>query len=242
MGLGIGECCCDAPSTPPECDDACCDPYPDELKIWLQWSQTDILACVCDACPSATPFQLTLTKDADPSSFPQFSAAECPGMLWSGSGCYVTDLNDGCWSDACITATYSGSFSSGCLCCSSCDPGIDGWCIRLDVEVFATFGIANVVGVDEPGLCTIILEVVISQYIGPDCDNLELCGFTRELWMVTSNGDGVCDCGLYDLSSFGSGTATCECTQSDEVFPLCGVSIPPSTPGHPEYQQIEIPC
>lgn len=237
---GCDGCGCSTPPEPPECETTCCESgYPDELKVWLQWNQTDILECTCDPCPSGSPFQVTLTKDPTP-TWSTLNNAECGAILGGLDGIeYVTPT--------CISATYSASFSSGCLCCDSCESPIVGWCVRYDVEVFATYGISSYEDIEDPEACTIEVDIIVRTYWGPDCDNLQLCSYVRSFHLAIDNSTDLCDCGFYDLTRFGAWGGYCTVNENCSelplpAFPLCGVALAIVVPGHDEYGQVEVPC
>lgn len=242
--VGVGLCCCGTDVGPfPPCEETCCEPYPDELGLYFQYSETEVLGIDCDDCPSTTPFQVILAKDADPTYEELPGAAVCD--MTNMSGCYADSLFAACFDTVCVSATYSASFSTGCLCCTA--EGIDPFCYRNDYDIRALYVKGTNEYMEEPGECTIVFEVYKTTWIGPDCDNLQICGFTKTGYIVTNNAGGACSCGFYDYISFGGagpvlGGGCADCGDYLPGYALCGASLAIATIPNPEWGKLEVIC
>lgn len=254
-GIGIAGCesgcgCGNVPGVPPTCEtEECCTPT--SLGLWFQRTEQASNCYLCDTCDTGA-FQVILDEVAgvDEADF-AFLDETCTA---SSAACAydISDLDFSIYDMDCVYKYYRGEYTDACFACELLDPvpeiceGAPQWAASSQkVIVYALFGKFEDAGLLD---CRIRIHYINLYYYGTGATAIEACeNLTLQQWAVTVVfGEDYADtdtcCGTFwDLSGVQAGFQ-CYCTDQVPPDTFCTLVAAISTPGHPEYTQLEGIC
>jgi hypothetical protein len=249
VGVGLGCCCGDDPP-PEECPDCC---TPTEIRIWVQSPALDHECYLCDEC-NTEPHQLVLTVAACPegdaldfyNEFWDMDDATC-GEWISGAPPDEQDLCfDAMWD--CVIQCYEVSYTEPCRSCAR-DVGFcgeDPSAASVSTYYEHTWK-AVLFGDITTQNCKLYLVHFYKLYRivnDENCTGATLVSINKILWSVGLETDCCGDLKDPILDPYEGGcTRFCSGGGSSPfewVCPAEGFAL--ASPGHPEYEQVELVC
>lgn len=242
MGLGIGGCCCGDTVCPD-----CCAPI--NISFWATVNTIENADYTCEACPSATPYEIELTEisctNSDPWTLPTSHCVdpeECTYTSDSGDPCDTILAPTG----NCVKKCYKVEYSTPCI---RCDPVLDGttYYSRIDYCLYIAFGrITVTVGAGtETYDCAMYVRYFIKYYQGASCATLALKYIGENTQVLNMDLDLDLDAVEHCCTefTFNPTAVSCfrYCTLDFQTFP-CGIAQAIATVPNPEWGKISLNC
>jgi len=238
-GIGIAACAGTGCECVTECPECCA---PTSISFWATVNTIENADYTCDACPSATPYEIELTEiscaNSDPWNLPTthcIDPDECTYTSDSGDPCDTILEPTG----TCVKKCYKVEYSTPCI---ECVPVLDGttYYSRVDYCIFIAFGrITVTVGAGtETYDCAMYVRYFIKYYQGDSCETLTLKYIGENTQVLEMDTADCCTEFVFDPTA-----VSCfrYCTLSYQTFP-CGIAQAIATVPNPEWDKLSLNC